>query len=371
MKHILLYPLLFICFLACLPANALPYVFSRLDASDGLSDNQVQHILQLPDGRMVFTTLGNINLYDGMRFHYIHRNDSDVYAIDGYHGHYHVYVGDHERLWVKDYGKAWCLDLRHERYLKQPEQVFSETGIREKVNDLFVDSEKGLWLVSSKGIWETRKKRYLLLPKDAGELQDVEVSDGRIYLFSSSGEVLCYSQNQGKLLYRATAYPESEHANYGRTSLVVKGPDGNFYQVRSGMKSGLFAFFPKSRTWKQLLDTQSPLHTLIVPSPQMAYISSLNGIWAINLANGKAHFQSSLRTTDGKQLQTDLNTIYQDRQQGIWLGTGNRGILYTHPERFKFISTATQEELPFEDSLKTATRQRGTTPAHFQRATVQ
>ena len=129
---------------------------------------------------------------------------------------------DHERLWVKDYGKAWCLDLRHERYLKQPEQVFSETGIREKVNDLFVDSEKGLWLVSSKGIWETRKKRYLLLPKDAGELQDVEVSDGRIYLFSSSGEVLCYSQNQGKLLYRATAYPESEHANYGRTSLVVK-----------------------------------------------------------------------------------------------------------------------------------------------------
>ena len=365
MKHILLYPVLFICFLACLPANALPYVFSRLDASDGLSDNQVQHILQLPDGRMVFTTLGNINLYDGMRFHYIHRNDSDVYAIDGYHGHYHVYVGDHERLWVKDYGKAWCLDLRHERYLKQPEQVFSETGIREKVNDLFVDSEKGLWLVSSKGIWETRKKRYLLLPKDAGELQDVEVSDGRIYLFSSSGEVLCYSQNQGKLLYRATAYPESEHANYGRTSLVVKGPDGNFYQVKSGMKSGLFAFFPKSRTWKQLLDTQSPLHTLIVPSPQMAYISSLNGIWAINLANGKAHFQSSLRTTDGKQLQTDLNTIYQDRQQGIWLGTGNRGILYTHPERFKFISTATQEELPFEDSLKTATRQRARRPPIF------
>ena len=172
MKHILLYPVLLICFLACLPANALPYVFSRLDASDGLSDNQVQHILQLPDGRMVFTTLGNINLYDGMRFHYIHRNDSDVYAIDGYHGHYHVYVGDHERLWVKDYGKAWCLDLRHERYLKQPEQVFSETGIREKVNDLFVDSEKGLWLVSSKGIWETRKKRYILLPKDAGELRE-------------------------------------------------------------------------------------------------------------------------------------------------------------------------------------------------------
>ena len=169
---------------------AMPYTFSRLDASDGLSDNQVQHILQLPDGRMVFTTLGNINLYDGMRFHYIHRNDSDVYAIKDYHGHYHVYAGHHDRLWVKEYGKVWCLDLRHEQYLKNPETVFLETGIREKVTDLFVDSEKDLWLVTPKGIWEAKKKRYLLLPKDAGELQDVEVSNDRIYLFFSFGEVI-------------------------------------------------------------------------------------------------------------------------------------------------------------------------------------
>ena len=49
----------------------------------------------------------------------------------------------------------------------------------------------------------------------------------------------------------------------------------------------------------------------------MAYISSLNGIWAINLANGKAHFQSSLRTTDGKHLQTAHTTIYKNRQQSI------------------------------------------------------
>ena len=352
MKHIFHYSILLVCLSVHLSMMAMPYTFSRLDASDGLSDNQVQHILQLPDGRMVFTTLGNINLYDGMRFHYIHRNDSDVYAIKDYHGHYHVYAGHHDRLWVKEYGKVWCLDLRHEQYLKNPETVFLETGIREKVTDLFVDSEKDLWLVTPKGIWEAKKKRYLLLPKDAGELQDVEVSNDRIYLFFSFGEVICYSQNQGKPLYRKAAYPENERTNYSRTSLVVKGPDGNFYQVRSGKKSGLFVFSPQSRTWRLLLETHSPLHTLIVPSHEIAYISSLNGIWSISLPKGKARFQSSLRTTDGKQLQTDLNTIYQDRQQGIWLGTGNRGILYTHPERFKFISTPTFEELPLAPHTK-------------------
>lgn len=113
----------------------MPYVFTRLQASDGLSDNQVQHILQLPDGRMVFTTRGNINLYDGMRFHYIHRNDSDVYTLDHYRGAYHVYVGDHDRLWVKDFRRMWCLDLRHERYLKHPEKVFRDMGLKETVTD--------------------------------------------------------------------------------------------------------------------------------------------------------------------------------------------------------------------------------------------
>ena len=44
--------------------------FTRIDASDGLSDNSVQHILQLPDGRLAVTTAGNINLYDGSQFKY-------------------------------------------------------------------------------------------------------------------------------------------------------------------------------------------------------------------------------------------------------------------------------------------------------------
>lgn len=111
------------------------------------------------------------------------------------------------------------------------------------MTDLFVDSEKDLWLVTPKGIWEAKKKRYLLLPKDAGELQDVEVSNDRIYLFFSFGEVICYSQNQGKPLYRKAAYPENERTNYSRTSLVVKGPDGNF--TRSGAaRSPAYLSFP-------------------------------------------------------------------------------------------------------------------------------
>ena len=163
--------LLLLSLLPSLTATAMPYVFSRLDASDGLSDNQVQHILQLPDGRMVFTTRGNINLYDGMRFHYIHRNDSDVCPLPHYKGAYHVYVGPDDRLWVKDYQKMWCLDLRRERYLQRPADVFREMGLTDTVTDLFVDEEKGLWLVTDKGLFDATRKRYLPYRKPSSRCQ--------------------------------------------------------------------------------------------------------------------------------------------------------------------------------------------------------
>ncbi len=335
-----------VCGCAFLSAMAMPYTFSRLDASDGLNDNQVQQILQLPDGRMVFTTRGNLNLYDGLRFHYIHRNDSDVYRLADYYGHYHVYVGKDEQLWIKAWGRVWCLDLRQERYLKHPEDVFRQLGLRDTVTDLFVDSEKELWLVTRRGVWDTQRKTYLPRVPDAGHLQDLDVDAGHVYLFNDRGEVLCHARRDGKILYRKAAYPEQEQWLYNHTSLVVKAPNGKFYQIRTGQSTqGLFEFTPQTRTWRTLLTTGLPLHTLIVPSSRTAYISSLNGIWLIDLAGGNVSFQSSLRTMDRGLWKADLNTIYQDRQQGIWLGTGNRGVLYAHPGRFKFASAATPEDL--------------------------
>ncbi len=340
---------LFLLILSAFPdalrAASLPLAFTRLDASDGLSDNSVMHILQLPDGRMVFTTQGNINLYDGMRFHYIHRNDSDLHPLRHYHGAYHVYVGDNDRLWIKNYKHMWCLDLRHERYLTHPEEVFRDMGLAEEVTDLFADSEHGLWLVTERGLWDGRRKKYLPQTTFNGDLQDVETADSLVYLFFSSGELTCHSRRDGRFLYRSAAYPADEQADYDRTSLVVKGPDGNFYQIRAGRKAALFSFSPATRRWRRLLTADGNLHTLIVPSARTACISSLNGIWEIDLPDGQATFRSALMTADGEQLQTSINTIYRDRDRGIWLGTNNHGILYAHPERLRFASAASPEAL--------------------------
>lgn len=85
LKRLLLILLSIITYVAAYPEG---FVYSKYTVLDGLNDNHVQHILQLSDGRMAFTTLGNINLYDGYRFQTIHFNGKDIdrYTLSNYKG---------------------------------------------------------------------------------------------------------------------------------------------------------------------------------------------------------------------------------------------------------------------------------------------
>ena len=110
LKRLLLVLLSIISFVAAYPDE---FVYSKYTVLEGLNDNHVQHILQLSDGRMAFTTLGNINLYDGYRFQTIHFNGRDIdrYTLSNYRGAYRVYESKDNLLWVKNYKQVWCADL--------------------------------------------------------------------------------------------------------------------------------------------------------------------------------------------------------------------------------------------------------------------
>ncbi len=365
MKKSILILFLALSCLSAQPGNLpIPGVFSSLNAADGLSDNQVQHILQLPDGRMVFTTWGNINLYDGFKFKYIHRKEEDVYPLADYVGAYHVYVGKNDLLWVKDWKRVWCLDLRKEEYVHRPDSIFKTMGMHEHVTDLFVDSEKQLWLVTSDGLWINGHKRFCTLPADAGKLQDLETDDGRLYLFFSHGEVFCHELQSHKLLYRKAAYPQEEIPRFGHQSLVIKGPHETIYQIRTGREAGVFAFNTESQSWRTLMVKPNFLHTLIIPTDSTALISSSHGIWQVNLHSGHNILHTTLHTDRNDTLRTDINSIFQDKHGGIWLGSRILGLFYTHPKRYKMLSIPTLHNISMTDSDRKPLRFTGHTETY-------
>jgi len=311
------------------------FVFTPINASQGLSDNQIRYILQLPDGRMVFTTNGNMNLYDGAQFKYLHRTDEHVYPISKYNGFYRIYQSGDSLLWVKEHYKLMCVDLHQEKYKIDLPSYFRGKGVYDPVDDLFLDSEQRMWLLTSGKLLQPESSLQLDLSSNAGNLQDIITENNKLYLFYSTGVIICYDLTTLDRLYESAAYPESERADFQNTSLVVKGKDG-FYQLRNGNKGGFFHFNPESRTWKKLLKTNYSLNTLLVTPDELAYISTIRGIWIINPRNGKQEYLPELKTVEGNAIRTEISTIFYDKQGGLWVGTLNRGLLYYHPSRYKF-----------------------------------
>ena len=329
---------LLLCIRMTLTVDANDFLFTSINTAQGLSDNQIRYILQLPDGRMVFTTNGNVNLYDGVHFSYLHRTAEDISPLKQYEGCYRIYQCGDSLLWIKDYHKLMCIDLHQEKYIPHLDSYFRGKEIHEPVEDLFVDNSGRIWLLTYQELRELETDIRLTLPENEHrKLQDIHSDELAVYLFYHTGEVVCYDPKTGKQLYDRAAYPASEQEDFNRTSLVVKNPKG-FYQLRNGRKGGFFYFNPQNRTWEKLFEQNYTLNTLIItPQGDKAYISCVHGFWIIDLQSREQQYIPVLETKKGKLVSTEVSTIFQDAQGGLWVGTLNRGLLYHHPATHKLI----------------------------------
>ncbi|WP_255489432.1 two-component regulator propeller domain-containing protein [Dysgonomonas sp. 216] len=310
------------------------FIFTPVNTSSGLSDNQIRYILQLSDGRMVFTTSGNVNIYDGSHFSYIHRSTEHIYHLNGYEGHYRIYQDGDSLLWIKDQYKLMCINLYEEKYEEKLEIRFRKVGVEKTVVDMFLDNQSRMWLLTVDGLLQTYNSDSFDLSFSRGKLQDLQTTDNHLYLFYNTGEVVCYDLKTRERLYNIAAYPETEQVYFEKTSLVVKGEKG-FYQLRNGTRGGFFFFDPQNRVWEKILDVDYVLNTLIITPQETVYISTVNGIWRIE--EEQKQYIPVLRTTTGDNISTEISTLFYDRQGGLWVGTFNKGLLYYHPSRYKFI----------------------------------
>ena len=157
-------------------ADVSKLLFSRLTAEDGLCDNQVMHVMQLPDERMLFTTLGNINIYDGVNFSHIHHADIEPFHLKDYHGFYHVYVDKRQMVWIKNTQSLMCFDLQQNRYITDiPEFIKEIWPEKNTITDVFVDTDYHLWLLSGRALWNDYSCKSVNLSPAWGEVQDVDV----------------------------------------------------------------------------------------------------------------------------------------------------------------------------------------------------
>ena len=330
MKLIRLYGLIMAFLLSSLTALAEDSTRDRrfrvINAADGLADNSAQTIKSTFSGRLVVSTIGHINFYDGSGFTHISSGDSR-YLLPKYKGHYHLYFDDSHHLWLKDKGMVTCVNMLTEQFVSDIGSIFQAQGVKGHVEDMFVDSSGSIWLVQGNNIYSRHGKVSLPLRKGR-VLQDMDISDNIVLLFYDDCQVDVYDIIAKKKLYSTNPLNHEEVKDYRGSSVIYKYRNG-FFQIRNGNNKAVLMWFDLgTRQWTKVLSTDYYLSNMTVKD-DVLYISSAYGYWTYDTDSRQIEHYEMIKLTDGRELLTDMNCIEFDRQGGMWIGTEKRGLLYS------------------------------------------
>lgn len=314
-----------------------PRRFRIYTSANGLADNSAQTIHCTRTGRLVITTMGQINFYDGSTFTYIDPIEENVYSLSEYQGNYHLYFDKYHHMWLKNNHSVTCVDLLVERFAKSIEDVFREFGVNEPVNDLFVDESGVVWLLTQNGLYSVATKKYIVLRKNLN-LQDVELFKGKyVMLFYANGLMDVYDIATGKKVSESRPYADMDARHFDVSSRVLTDSTSNcVYQLRNGATEGiLLSYDMAKKEWTEILRTPYHLNHL-TRRDSILYVPCEQGYWTFNVNNGDLNHTETILLDSGQELHTDINVITFDKQGGMWAGTGKRGLLYSRPYKPPF-----------------------------------
>lgn len=311
-------------------------VFEVINASDELADNSAQVIVCTKTGRMIISTMGNLNFFNGASFSHVGTHQDYQYQLARYSGDYRLYFDKKHHIWLKNAHTLTCVDLLLEKFVHNVDTVIRSMGCAEPLYDLFVDSVGGVWFLHEHGLYSVNHRRVYPVLRDQN-LHDLDIYQNMLLTFYANGEEVAQDLNTGKIIHRTRAYGWDDAQRYNQSSMLLRYNDG-YFQVRRGEhESVLLHFDVKHRIWRTIQSFSYQIRHLSVHHDCL-YLPSDNGYWVYNIKTQEMEWERTIQLSSGREIETACNVISFDRQNGMWIGTENRGVLYARPTQLQFQS---------------------------------
>jgi hypothetical protein len=196
--------------------------FRVINAANDLADNSAQIIACTRTGRMIISTLGNINFYDGSSFTHIDTRQEYQYPLPLYSGNDHLYFDRFHHMWLKFSGNMTCVDLMHEQFVTNIDSLLkTEFLLEQGISDLFVGRDGYPFFQVNDVLYSVKtKQNYQLIAYR--DLQDVEVIDDRLYTFYDNGVEVAIDMKTGKIVHQTKAFANNDDASlFNKSSLLI------------------------------------------------------------------------------------------------------------------------------------------------------
>ena len=333
-----------LCLALGLSAQEDQRVFFAYDASNGLADNSAEIVLCTKTGRLVISTIGHINFYDGASFTHVDPNPKDAKSLPGYSGRYQMYFDSFHHLWIKHHQQLTCVDLLKERFIRNVDSVLTSLGTSPHLDDLYGDGESHVWFRTGSVVSCPSLKKQLNI-RHRSPVQDIDIyNDSLVLMFHLDGAVSVYDYQNCHYKYTDDAFDGVEKLHFTQSSeLCLVG--NRYYHLHNGKHNAvLLSYDIDQRKWKKLLERPYLMNALY-PKDDKIYIGTERGYLVYNYMTGDVEHYETLTLTKGRHQQANISSLCFDRQGGMWIGTASRGLLYSKPyiNPFKVYTTGSSE----------------------------
>ncbi len=344
--------------------------FSRLDLSNGLSNNQVNAIYKDTQGYMWFGTMAGLNRYDGYQFKVFKHNARDPKSLsdDFINGISELPDG---KLLIDTRAGLNIFDLEKQQFSHDINAHFKSLGIpTTKITGTKKDKLGNFWFnAGAEGvfIYNGLKKTTLHLkcadgnPNALGSAPVTHIqsgADGDMYVLHTDKSFERLAITTVKIKARYYGIKLKDKADFKPLRFFIDN-EGVVFIWSFNDQEGLTYYQPELNVVKYLSQKAGGLNNNLVTG----VIQDENGtIWistdhgGINILNKetlKVNYVQN-REDDPKTLsQNSIVSLYQDNVGIIWVGTFKKGISYYHKNIIKFPLfrhlASDNRSLPYDD----------------------
>lgn len=346
------------------------YQFSRLDITNGLSDNQVNCIYKDDKGFVWFGTTSGLNRYDGYKFKVFKRNNRNSRSLAENHV-MHIYEGPEKKIWVFTHSEISIYDPKLESFENNIKSAAAKYGVpTSHIIKIQKDQQGRFWFVTARqGIYsydpQTGKTRvYNASDNSTARLHsntvyDVVSRNNNLWLIYSDGMIEQLDTRSNRILSSLPGLKEAINSR-PRNYIMTMDNHQNLWICSDAAPIGVFRYGTAD---KQLVhyDKETEGHRLnanVITSVVQADDNKIwigsdhGGINVIDPATNKIDYILS-KADDSKSLSGNSLYLYKDNTGIIWGGTFKQGVNYYHSGMMQFPLykhfTSDPNSLPYAD----------------------
>lgn len=298
---------------------------------DGLASNAVYSFCQDSKGRMWFGTIDGLHSFDG--YNITEWRDDSLPSLGSIISE--IREDDKDRLWVGTRNGVVLFDLRLEKFMEIPVNPASGVRIKSPVNSILCDSKGIVWLsTSSEGVFRydpstEMLRQYPATSKIPCDLVRplMEDSNGRLWAGTNEGLTL-YNPAQDRFL------PIGNPADKISVTYLFEDSRHNLWVGSRG--NGLFLFNKEKNVLEPKLtpaDSNSLLQVRDIKEWRSGelLLASDQGLTVYNVDSGEVELIRADRKDPDALNDNYLQSLFIDRENGLWIGTYFGGVNYVAP----------------------------------------